>query len=178
MGGVTGNYPSMSGGGMNWHLPPWHGVLPSIQRGTLATSWRVALYPCCTEWVNIHYRDQSQGKPELPNSQSKSKVTIRGLGRDGLPINRWRGNISFARASLGQDCRAAPQAQRKGWCRCYSTSRASSSRFCMASWCCHCSLEACTTLATLAFLIPVAQMTSALLVEAKQTASTFFMAVP
>ena len=22
MGGVMGKYPSMSGGGMNWHLPP------------------------------------------------------------------------------------------------------------------------------------------------------------
>ena len=32
----------------------------------------------------------------------KGEVAIRGPGRDGLPINRWRGYISFARASLGQ----------------------------------------------------------------------------
>ena len=32
----------------------------------------------------------------------KGEVTIRGLGRDGLPINRWRGYISFAKASSGQ----------------------------------------------------------------------------
>ena len=41
----------------------------------------------------------------------------------------------------------------------------------MASWYCHCSLEAGIALAALAFLIPVAQMTSTLLVEAKPTAS-------
>ena len=46
------------------------------------------------------------------NLAVKGEVTIRGLGRDGLPINRWRGYLSFARASLGQAWRAAPQAQR------------------------------------------------------------------
>ena len=43
----------------------------------------------------------------------KEEVTIRGPGRDGLPINRWRGYISFARFLLGQTWRAAPKAQRK-----------------------------------------------------------------
>ena len=44
-----GNYPSVSGEWMNWHLPPRHGVLPPNQRGTLAASQKVALYPCYTE---------------------------------------------------------------------------------------------------------------------------------
>ena len=44
------------------------------------------------------------------NLAVKGEVTIRGLGRDGLPINRWRGFISFTRALLGQAWRATPQA--------------------------------------------------------------------
>ena len=36
------------------------------------------------------------------NLAVKGEVTIRGLGRDGLPINRWRGYISFTRVLLGQ----------------------------------------------------------------------------
>ena len=48
-GDVIVKYPSMSGGWMSWHLPPWHRVLPSKQRGTLAASRRVALYPHYTE---------------------------------------------------------------------------------------------------------------------------------
>ena len=43
----------------------------------------------------------------------KGEVAVRSLGRDGLPINRWRGYISFTRALLGQAWRAASQAQRK-----------------------------------------------------------------
>ena len=43
----------------------------------------------------------------------KGEVIVRGLGRDGLPINRWRGYISFARVLLGKAWRAVPQAQRK-----------------------------------------------------------------
>ena len=38
------------------------------------------------------------------NLAVRGKVAIRGPGRDGLLINRWRGYISFARVLLGQAC--------------------------------------------------------------------------
>ena len=80
MGGVIGKYTSVSGGWTNWCLPPWCRVLPPIRRGTLAASWRVALYPHCTEYVNGHYRNQNQGKPELPNGLSMGTCSPKGKG--------------------------------------------------------------------------------------------------
>ena len=47
------------------------------------------------------------------NLAVKGEVAVIGPGRDGLPINRWRGYISFANASLGKAWRAPPQAKRK-----------------------------------------------------------------
>ena len=49
-GGVMGKYPSMSGFMTNWCFLPWCRVLPPNRRGTIATNWRVALYPCFTKW--------------------------------------------------------------------------------------------------------------------------------
>ena len=82
--GVMGKYPSVSGRGMNWCLPPWHEVLPPIQRGTLATCWRVALYLHCTKWVNAYSRNQNQEKPELHNSQSMRMCSPKTRGMCGL----------------------------------------------------------------------------------------------
>ena len=70
-GGVMGNYPSMSGGWMSWHLAPWHRVLPSRQRGTLVTSRKVALYSHCTkqEVLMPNTKTRTKWKPELDDSQ-------------------------------------------------------------------------------------------------------------
>ena len=77
MGVVMGKYLSMSERGMNWHLPPWCGVLQPIWRGTLTTSrgwfhtlvmWNESMtttktqiykkqnYPTTRAWGHAHWK--------------------------------------------------------------------------------------------------------------------------
>ena len=70
-GGIMDWYPSMSGGWMSWHLPPWHRVLPPTWRGTLAAGRKVALYPHYTkqEVLTSNTKARTKWKPELDDSQ-------------------------------------------------------------------------------------------------------------
>ena len=134
----------------------------------------LALGECTVVADLLGWQEEGRGSLDLVVS---GEIAVRRPGRDRIPVNKWRGYISFPRASLGQAWRAAPQAHREDWWECFSTSWASSSTFCMASWCCHYSFEACTALAASTFLTLVAWITSALLVEAEWAASTFLMPV-
>ena len=84
MGGVMGNYPSVSGRGMNWHLPPWCRILPPTWRGTLTTCKGVAPYPHSVEWVNDNYKKN----PELTRTRSTQQPEHEGMltKREGVRL--------------------------------------------------------------------------------------------
>ena len=84
-GGAMGKYSSMSGGWTNWHLPPWHGILPPNERGTPATSEKVALYPHCTKpevLMLTTTKARIKQKPELHDIQSMRTCTPKERGMD------------------------------------------------------------------------------------------------